>query len=547
MSIYRKPTVPLEEALNIAGTGLYTNYVTITTGAIYFCALLSCQAIAIVIPAIGCDLKLSNSVKGAMASMTFTGKYKYAYFIPDSVLENMYAVFRTAIRLLGGQFRAEECGTVQSDNDCILVDSLRVNAQHSNHDGHAVPQRFCVSLSIENNALRFLLAKGQYLGHAESSNVLPIVESNKDIIIFKVVSLTGVLTPAYVYVSEFTALKDRAKALVALTAIGALANVYLPGMAWLIMPLDINIHIIGDMRFTSWRLFIIHLIVPILLSTALLWNLPESPKFLMSQGKAQETVDVLKSVFALNNNRRKESFPVLSICLDADDLTCAKVESSGNQFINYFKMMMSQTCLLFSKKYIFYTLLCIALLFGVVGGFNSLFLWFPDEVSRIRHYSQSHDEYNVTLCDIMSSRRTVQEVPNCQLNYSFFAANIILGSTQFITCLISSVAAEKIGRKLYLMIATSISSLICFSTIFITNEYLTIGSLGMMTLLLYLAFPVTVSVMVEFFPTPLRSTATSIIMVFGRLGATVGSQMMGVLYANYCEEGYVGMTLILAG
>lgn len=55
------------------GTGLYTNYVTITTGAIYFCALMSCQAIAIVMPAVGCDLKLSDATKGSMASMTFTG------------------------------------------------------------------------------------------------------------------------------------------------------------------------------------------------------------------------------------------------------------------------------------------------------------------------------------------------------------------------------------------------------------------------------------------------------------------------------------------
>lgn len=82
------------------------------------------------------------------------------------------------------------------------------------------------------------------------------------------------------------------------------------GMAWLIMSLNLNIPIVGDMRFTSWRLFIILLIVPILLSTLLLWKLPESPKFLLSQGKPDETLDILKSVFALNKNKRKESFPV---------------------------------------------------------------------------------------------------------------------------------------------------------------------------------------------------------------------------------------------
>nr|XP_014272119.1 synaptic vesicle glycoprotein 2A-like isoform X2 [Halyomorpha halys]XP_014272120.1 synaptic vesicle glycoprotein 2A-like isoform X2 [Halyomorpha halys] len=445
---------------------------------------MSCQSIAIVMPAIGCDLQLSDTTKGAISSMTFTGMLfsgQLFGFLADTFGRKrvvLYSQITTAFLLAG-------CG-----------------------------------LTPDTITMMVMLFLNGFV-------------------------LTGVLTPAYVYVSEFTATKDRATALVVLTAIGALANVYLPGMAWLLMPLNINLPIVGDMRFTSWRLFIILLTIPILLSTLLLLKLPESPKFLLSQGKPDETLEILQSIYAINKKKRKDSFPVLSVCLDSDDQACNKIVGSGNQYLLYFKMMMRQTFVLFSKEYISYTLLSCGLLFGIVGGFNTVFLWFPVQAHKIVDHSNNVDNYNVTLCDLMASRISIDPVAHCHLDYSFFSYSIILGASQFVTCLMSSFVAKKMGRKHFLSLTTFLTTLLCFGTLFITSEYLTIGSIMSMTLLLYLAFPVSVSVIVEFFPTPLRSTATSIITMVGRLGATIGSQTIGALYENYCEEGYIGMTIIL--
>lgn len=55
------------------GSGLYTWYVVMTSGVIGFGAVLGIQGMAFAIPLAGCELELSNSVRGMMTSMGFNG------------------------------------------------------------------------------------------------------------------------------------------------------------------------------------------------------------------------------------------------------------------------------------------------------------------------------------------------------------------------------------------------------------------------------------------------------------------------------------------
>jgi hypothetical protein len=83
------------------------------------------------------------------------------------------------------------------------------------------------------------------------------------------------------------------------------------GMAWLIIPqawtLDLPwLHLI----FRPWRIFVILNAVPSIIAASTLFLLPESPKFLFTNAKKEEAVEVLRRMFTLNTGRNAKEYPV---------------------------------------------------------------------------------------------------------------------------------------------------------------------------------------------------------------------------------------------
>lgn len=84
-----------------------------------------------------------------------------------------------------------------------------------------------------------------------------------------------------------------------------------PGLAWLIIPQDWAVELWWPtITFRSWRVFVIVSSIPSIITAAILFFLPESPKFLFSMGKEEQAVDVLRHVFAVNTGRDTEDYPV---------------------------------------------------------------------------------------------------------------------------------------------------------------------------------------------------------------------------------------------
>jgi VNT family MFS transporter (synaptic vesicle glycoprotein 2) len=83
------------------------------------------------------------------------------------------------------------------------------------------------------------------------------------------------------------------------------------GLAWLIIPQDWTVELSWlPVIFSSWRVFVVLNAIPSIVTTAILFILPESPKFLFSRGKEQEALDVLRHVFAVNTGRDTQEYPV---------------------------------------------------------------------------------------------------------------------------------------------------------------------------------------------------------------------------------------------
>lgn len=94
-----------------------------------------------------------------------------------------------------------------------------------------------------------------------------------------------------------------------------LNNLIISALAWFIIPQSWYFEY-GDKAFVynSWRIYLTSCGIPILIGAFGLSFFPESPKFLMSQGRNEEALEVFKHMYSMNNNDSKENYPVRKIC-----------------------------------------------------------------------------------------------------------------------------------------------------------------------------------------------------------------------------------------
>uniref|UniRef100_A0A336LS67 CSON002523 protein n=1 Tax=Culicoides sonorensis TaxID=179676 RepID=A0A336LS67_CULSO len=105
----------------------------------------------------------------------------------------------------------------------------------------------------------------------------------------------------YPYLGEFMPIKFRQTIMsIASFSIG-MALVYVPAIASFVLPLDIEFSVFGLFNYRSWRLLIVFCALPEIIGTIGLFCLPESPKYLIGQGRDSEALKVISWVYAKNS------------------------------------------------------------------------------------------------------------------------------------------------------------------------------------------------------------------------------------------------------
>lgn len=60
----------------------------------------------------------------------------------------------------------------------------------------------------------------------------------------------------------------------------------------------------------SWNLYLYVCSIWSFLAFVLYLSLPETPKYLLSHGREKEALEVLKTIYAENSGKKKDTFPV---------------------------------------------------------------------------------------------------------------------------------------------------------------------------------------------------------------------------------------------
>lgn len=121
--------------------------------------------------------------------------------------------------------------------------------------------------------------------------------------------ITGAMGICFPYLGEFQPTKYREKILCWMEMFWTVGIIFLPCIAWLIIPLEFRL-VSNGYYFGSWNLFVAICALPSLFIGFWLFAFPESPKFLIEVGEPDVALEIMKDIFQINSGRDRSEYPV---------------------------------------------------------------------------------------------------------------------------------------------------------------------------------------------------------------------------------------------
>lgn len=116
----------------------------------------------------------------------------------------------------------------------------------------------------------------------------------------------------YPYVGELLTTKTRSNVLVIFGFGVGVGMLLTAAIGYLVKEYGVSLSITESYSITPWRIQMLIHLLPGLASFVVYIKLPESPKFLISTGKSDQALQVLKYIHQTNCNG-KEAFPIHSL------------------------------------------------------------------------------------------------------------------------------------------------------------------------------------------------------------------------------------------
>lgn len=267
--------------------------------------------------------------------------------------------------------------------------------------------------------------------------------------------------------------------------------------------------------------------------------MPESPKFILSQGKSDEAIQILKRIYSVNTrNNKKEEFNV--------ELIPETVEEPNKGILS---LIWSQTAPLFKAPHLQTTTIACILQFWIFVTSEGLFLWFPDIVNRVSSYTEENRFYKkITICEIIESKKVVNltELVECHevldtssYEITFYMQILFCVGFIIICCIIHLEKRLVIFSNLF--ICGSFAIFIIFVKIADHSVYFMLVSI-----LCGLAGPVVNAVTIDLYPTKFRAMGLCLTSCIGRIGSVVGTNVAAIFLDSHCTTTFwiSGVSLI---
>ncbi|XP_076750991.1 synaptic vesicle glycoprotein 2B isoform X2 [Xylocopa sonorina] len=351
------------------------------------------------------------------------------------------------------------------------------------------------------------------------------------------------------YASEFFGIKGRGRIALVLGFFVTSGNIVTAVLSWIIIPQGWSIVLWdGAFVYNSWRMFLSACGLPMLIGAVCLFLFPESPKFLMSQGRMEDALEVFRTVYRMNTGKPAEEYPVLHL---------ANNSKKGSSNVDQDGMI--------EKKAIFFNphlprlLLVTAMQFGSMYAAHTIRLWQPQLFAILDNFDRtSHNltaGYEPTFCEILdlssAADRTYANVAgnvtctNVVVNESVYMTTIIVSLFGAILLLTASFAQYILRHKILLHICYIVAVTSLISMYWSTSTMVTLFLTSLFVGLTNTTLNIIVGVTVMLFPTSLRAIAVSLVMTVGRIGTITGNLLFPVVLAQGCLASMIQLACFL--
>lgn len=331
----------------------------------------------------------------------------------------------------------------------------------------------------------------------------------------------------------------------------AFALTFCPGVGWLILKFQQNLSNLGfiipiiNMKYSIWRIFLLLCSSLSGIVTILLFFLPESPKFLLAQGRHDEALDILKQIHRRNRGEGK-IYPVDRIHLDETLL----LQENRNDSI--LKQIWNQTSPLFKSPLLKSTMKTSFMMFSLFASSSGFFMWTPLVLNKLLEFK----DQNATVCNIVDKLILTEHQNSSEIETSCNVINVdvkiyeitfFMGSFFSLVYFLNGVIIYQVGKRNLLafwFILCGLSGILIpyysnyYVILFLMLIFLTSGCCGSLLS----------AILVDIFPTNVRAMSLCVVLMFGRLGAVAGSNFVSFMILNQCEMmfGIFGGTLLIS-
>jgi len=349
----------------------------------------------------------------------------------------------------------------------------------------------------------------------------------------------GSIPLVWTYFAEFQPMQKRGGALSFLASFWMVGNVTVAGLAWLIIPNHLGIEE-GSFKYNSWRIFTLLSAVPSLLVAFSLMFLPKSPKFLLSKGKHEEALQILRQMYSMNKGLPESSYPVHQ--LETEDISPHVMKQQEKvSAVQLVRDALNNTAKLFHRRHFRTTSIMIIINFAIQFGYYGLWLWLPQLFTKLKEYSDEHPDSGLTVCQIIdagvSSGNSSDNI-DCENrdppSYEVFLDSFIISLSAGPSNLWTILCMDKLGRRFFLSFSMVVAGACAFFIYLVkstTSNLILSCVFGAVTTM---GFNSLDCLSIELFPTSVRGTAMAVTLIAARLGAILGSLAFAYLVDVNC-------------
>lgn len=356
------------------------------------------------------------------------------------------------------------------------------------------------------------------------------------------------------YFAEFQPKAKRGSMLSFMAAFWTIGNLLVAGLAWLIIPTNIGIHT-PAFTYNSWRIFLMVCSIPSFIVAGLLLYLPESPKFLLSQGKFDEALAIFRGIYVTNTGNSADQYPVKELLLD--EQLKNELEEVKKPISNKYKRMMhnimENSKQLFMPPILRFTTISISINFTFHIGYYGLMMWFPELFNRYDEFIRAHpDAEEANVCQVTNyvvglGSHGESGVCSANIPSSVFMESLITVAAALPANVLAVLGMDRLGRKFFLVFSTMSAGFCSASMYFITNKHQNLAVSAIFSGVISMGNASLDCLITEVFPTNLRATGVAISMVAARLGGIIGNVVIATLLDLYCPAPTFIVAILLAG